>query len=208
MDYKKFQQYEQRALSTVYEEGDTFHNDIIPVLTKKYLSALNVPTDAKILDIGCGPGQFLQTARDLGYVDVTGVTLSAEDLLACEQLSFKTIKSDMSDLPVDDASVDFIWCRQALEHSPYPLFTLFEFHRVLKPNGQLYVEVPAPDNERIMLGEYNANHYSILGQNMWLSLFVKSGFTVTISESYGLDIDQMGKIWKEKSFVFGLTVKS
>ena len=203
MDYKKFQEYEQRALSTVYEEGqDSFHNEIIPALAQKYLAQLQVEPNATILDIGCGPGQFLQTAKHLGYTNATGVTLSPEDLQACQEQNFATLSADMSDLPVADATVDFVWCRHALEHSPYPLFTLFEFARVLKPRGLIYVEVPAPDNERVMLGEYNPNHYSILGENMWTALFMKAGFEIISTEGYAIDIPQLGRLWKEKSFIF------
>ena len=208
MEYKKFQEYQQRALSTVYEEGqDSFHNDLIPVLAEKYLAQLQIGTDAKILDIGCGSGQFLHTARRLGYSNTTGVTLSPEDLQACQSQQFDTLSADMSDLPLEDGSVDFIWCRHALEHSPYPLFTLFEFARVLGDQAQVYVEVPAPDNERVMLGEYNPNHYSVLGENMWTALFMKTGFDVVSTQGYAIDISQLGKIWKEKSYIFVIRKK-
>lgn len=205
MDYNKFQQYQQRALSTVYEEGrDSFHNDLIPVLATTYLAKFGIDKTARILDIGCGPGQFLQTAQTLGYTNTMGVTLSPEDLQACQDQNFDTLSADMSDLPLEDATVDFIWCRHALEHSPYPLFTLFEFARVLKPGCKIYIEVPAPDNERVMLGEYNPNHYSILGENMWTALFMKAGFEILSTEGYSVDIDQLGRTWKEKSYIFGI----
>jgi SAM-dependent methyltransferase len=208
MDYKKFQEYQQRALSTVYEEGrDSFHNELIPVLAKKYLAQLQINAHAKILDIGCGPGQFLHTARQLGYNNTIGVTLSPEDLQACQDQNFDTLSADMSDLPLDDGLVDFIWCRHALEHSPYPLFTLFEFARVLRDQAQVYVEVPAPDNERVMLGEYNPNHYSVLGEKMWTALFMKAGFDIVSTEGYAIDIPQLGRIWKEKSYIFVIQKK-
>ena len=208
MDYKKFQEYEQRALSTVYEEGrDSFHNEIIPTLATTYLAKLAVDKTARILDIGCGPGQFLQTAKSLGYTNTVGVTLSPEDLQACEDQQFETLSSDMSDLPLQDSSIDFIWCRHALEHSPYPLFTLFEFARVLKSDCKIYIEVPAPENERVMLGEYNPNHYSIMGENMWTALFMKVGFDIVSTESYAVDIPQLGRIWKEKSYIFVIQKK-
>ena len=203
MDYKKFQQYEQRALSTVYEEGgDSFHNHIIPVLVEKYLAQLELPRHAHILDIGCGPGQFMQTAKQLGYRNTVGVSLSPKDLQSCKDQGFDTVEADMSDLPIKDATVDFIWCRHALEHSPYPLFTLFEFHRILKTDALVYIEVPAPDNERVLLGEYNPNHYSILGENMWTALFMKAGFEIVSTEGYSIDINQLDKIWKERSYIF------
>lgn len=207
MDYKKFQEYEQRALSTVYEEGrDSFHNELIPILAQKYLEKLAIDKSARILDIGCGPGQFMQSAVSLGYTNTVGVTLSPEDLQACEDRGFETLSANMSDLPIEDSSIDFIWCRHALEHSPYPLFTLFEFARVLKPDCKMYVEVPAPDNERVMLGEYNPNHYSVLGENMWTALFMKVGFEILSTEGYAIDIPQLGKIWKEKSYIFGVKI--
>ena len=205
MNYKKFQEYEQRALSTVYEEGeDSFHNDLIPVLANTYLTKLDIDKNARILDIGCGPGQFMRTATALGYTNIVGVTLSPEDLRTCQNQHFETLCSDMSDLPLEDNSVDFIWCRHALEHSPYPLFTLFEFFRILRPDCKMYVEVPAPDNERVMLGEYNPNHYSVLGENMWAALLMKAGFEVLSTEGYSIDIPQLGRVWKEKSYIFGV----
>jgi hypothetical protein len=94
-----------------------------------------------------------------------------------------------------------------LEHSPYPLFTLFEFARVLRDQARVYVEVPAPDNERVMLGEYNPNHYSVLGENMWTSLFMKTGFDVISTEGYAIEIPQLGRTWKEKSYIFVIQKK-
>jgi len=35
-----------------------------------------------------------------------------------------------------DESVDFIFLRHALEHSPYPIFSLMEYNRVLKQGGK------------------------------------------------------------------------
>ena len=145
MNYKKFKLFEKRSQDTVYSEmSGSFHDDIIPDLVQRLLPEFKLDPTCKMLDIGCGPGVFIKSVKELGYNNVTGVTLSAEDVDACVSQGFTAISASMTDLPIKDASIDFIWCRHALEHSPYPLFTLFEFQRVLAPGGQVFIEVPAP----------------------------------------------------------------
>jgi len=201
MNYKKFKFYEKKALKTVYsEQGGSFHNVVIETHAKSFLPKLNVNPDSLIVDIGCGPGEFLQTAQNQGYKNLLGVTLSKEDIKVCNKLGFKTLNSDMSDLALDDNSVDLIWCRHAIEHSPYPLFTLYEFHRVLKDQAMAFIEVPAPDNDRVFIHENNPNHYSILGERMWQGLFYKSGFDVVSFHHYNMTTEII--VVPERSYLF------
>ena len=112
MNFEKFQRYEQQALSTVYSEvPGGFHDQIIPEFAQRFLPTFDLPSNACIIDIGCGPGLFAQAAHKLGYSDVTGITLSPDDVAACESAGLKIKHADMSDLPWTDGSVDFIWCR-------------------------------------------------------------------------------------------------
>jgi SAM-dependent methyltransferase len=115
-----------------------------------------------------------------GYTDLVGVTLSHEDIKMCEEKGHTIKKYDFSFLPQKDGyydeSVDFIFCRQSLEHSPYPIFSLMEYNRILKQNSKIYIEVPCPDAER--QHEFNLNHYSILGHNMLAALLIRTGFRV------------------------------
>ena len=206
LSYKKFKEFEKRAYSTVYAEGEgTYHDDIIKQLAEQFLNSMNVPKKANILDIGCGPGTFLEAARDLGYKNTVGVTLSSEDHRSCKQKNFKTLNSSMSDLDCEDNTVDFIWCRHSLEHSPYPLFTLYEFHRVLNDDGQIWIEVPCPDNQRAFIHEFNPNHYSIMGIRMWQGLFEKSGFVLNNSYVYDIDVNVPSGKTNEKSYIFLLS---
>jgi SAM-dependent methyltransferase len=86
----------------------------------------------------------------------------------------------------DDESVDFIFLRHALEHSPYPIISLMEYNRVLKQGSKIYIEVPAPDCER--KHEYNLNHYSILGGAQLTALLDRTGFTVDKFDIVELDL--------------------
>lgn len=182
----KLKFYYDHVLSQVYAEGDSaYHKDITKDVVEKFIDPLNVPKTAKILDLGCGTGYFLDIMKTRGYTDVTGLGLSDDDLAICQQKGHSVRKSDMNFLADQAESIDMMFSRHSLEHSPFPYITLLEYNRVLKPGGKLYVEVPAPDCEQPH--EENSNHYSILGRKMWLSLLLRSGFDVQWYE-YGFPL--------------------
>ena len=176
----------------IYDEGPSpMHDSLTTQMIEKYIDPLNLPKDAKILDLGCGPGYFLDGMKSRGYTNLTGVTLSPGDIKICEDKGHTIKKYDLSFLPQKDGyfdeSVDFIFLRHALEHSPYPIFSLMEYNRILKQGGKLYIEVPAPDCER--RHEWNLNHYSILGQNQLAALLVRCGFNIDIFNTFEFDIE-------------------
>ena len=99
------------------------------------------------------------------------------DVKLCEDKGHTIKRYDLSFIPQKDGyhdeSVDFLFLRHALEHSPYPIFSLMEYNRILKQGGRIYIEVPAPDCDR--MHEFNLNHYSILGQNQLAALLTRTG---------------------------------
>lgn len=52
------------------------------------------------------------------------------------------IVSDITRIPVDDASFDVILCSEVLEHIPDAVAALREFSRILKPGGTLLITAP------------------------------------------------------------------
>lgn len=167
--------------SHIYAEGESgFHKSLTTQVVESYVDPLELPKDAAILDLGCGPGYFLDEMKTRGYTNVVGVTLSPEDIKLCESKGHTIKGYDLSFLPQKDGytdeSIDFIFLRHALEHSPYPIFSLMEYNRVLKQNASIYIEVPAPDCDR--KHENNPNHYSILGSSQLAALLVRTGFDI------------------------------
>lgn len=128
--------------------------------------------------------------KNRGYTKLTGIGLSPKDNEICEKKGHTIKKYDMSFIPQKDGwydeSVDFIFCRHALEHSPYPIFSLMEYNRLLKEKGKIYIEVPAPNCERPH--EYNLNHYSILGERQLAALLQRTGFDINIFNNFEFDI--------------------
>jgi SAM-dependent methyltransferase len=177
----------------IHEEGDSqMHNVLTKQVVETYIDPLELPKDATILDLGCGPGYFLDAMKERGYTNLTGVTLSPGDQQTCRDKGHDIKGYDLSFLPQKegyyDESVDFIFLRHALEHSPYPIFSLMEYNRVLKQGGKIYIEVPQPDCER--RHEFNLNHYSILGANQLGALLVRCGFN--IEQFNNLEFDASG----------------
>ena len=175
----------------IYDEGESdMHINLTKKIVTDYIDPLDIPKNAKILDLGCGPGYFLDEMKTRGYTDVTGVTLSPGDVETCEKKGHTIKKYDLSFLPQRDGyydeSVDFIFLRQALEHSPYPIFSLMEYNRVLKQFGKIYIEVPAPDCAR--QHEFNLNHYSILGQTQLAALLQRTGFNIDKFNTFTFDV--------------------
>ena len=202
MTPEKFERYLGLARSTVYSEPEdgNFHNALIKQAVQTFVPLFGLPDTPFVLDAGCGPGVFMDEMRGAGFQSLWGVTLSQDDVDACRRKGHGCTLGDISDLDDVDETVDLVWCRHAIEHSPYPLFTLYEFNRVLKPGGGLYVEVPAPALPR--QHEWNPNHYSILGVHMWVALMQRAGFEVFDTREIKLELQQDGKAVPEVFYAF------
>ena len=202
LDLLKLQYYKEWLYTAhIYDEGTSpMHEGLTKDMVTKIIDPLNIPKDAKILDLGCGPGYFLDAMKERGYTDVTGVTLSPGDIELCESKGHTIKKYDLTFLPQKDGyydeSVDFIFLRHALEHSPYPIFSLMEYNRVLKQGSKIYIEVPAPNCER--KHEWNLNHYSIFGEEQLAALLNRTGFDINMFEKLEFDIG--GKDGEGKEF--------
>jgi SAM-dependent methyltransferase len=175
----------------IYAEGESgFHKSLTTQVVQHYVDPLNLPKNAMILDLGCGPGYFLDEMHQRQMTNVVGVTLSPDDIKMCQEKGHVIKGYDLSFLPQQDGyhdeSVDFIFLRHALEHSPWPIISLIEYNRVLKQGAKLYIEVPQPDCDR--RHEENLNHYSIFGQNQLVALLHRTGFSIDCFDNLEFDL--------------------
>ena len=123
-----------------YEEMFRWRPQMEPLLAPAELAA-----GQTVVDYGCGPGMLtVELARRVGArgtvhaVDLNALFLeraaehaSKEGL--SERIRFHRIVEDR--LPLEDASVDRVVCKNVLEYVDDPRATLEDFRRVLRPGG-------------------------------------------------------------------------
>jgi SAM-dependent methyltransferase len=167
--------------SHLYDEGESeLHKKITGEVLTTYVEPLKLKKDSRILDIGCGYGYFLDEMKSKGYTNLVGITLSETNAKMARERGHAIKEYDPTFIPQSDGfideSVDFIFLRHTLHHSPYPIFSLVEYNRLLKQGGQIYIEVPSPDCDR--KHEFNTSIYSILGKTQLAALLMRTGFKI------------------------------
>lgn len=106
----------------------------------------------RVLDIGCGRGEWLELLTELGHV-ASGVDLDAEMAEHCRAQGFAVEQGDaiayLSRLPSE--SLDVVSAFHVIEHLPLEvLVALFdEILRVLRPTGMAIFETPNPENLQV-----------------------------------------------------------
>lgn len=176
----RYEAFLRRSFETIYAEPDNpLSERLIRAAIEHHIQPLGREATARILDVGCGSGVALRALRAAGY-SPEGLTLGPE-AAACREEGFVVHERDIADLPGPAGSWDLLFCRHVLEHAVAPAFTLAEWGRALRVGGHAYVEVPCPETSA--LHEENPNHFSVLGNRMWQSLFRRSGFEIVAARS-------------------------
>lgn len=97
----------------------------------------------RLLDVGSGPGFIGQHFQWLGY-KITALTGSPSEQQECRERGMDILEGDMHAIALPTSSFDAVLASHVLEHSVSPLFLLWEFHRILKPQGLVFVNLPLP----------------------------------------------------------------
>lgn len=110
------------------------------------------PNSGRALDLGCGNGKTVSSLIDLGY-DVTGLDFSARAVEACGSLfggRARFVKGDVTSLPFDDGSFDYVTAVHVLEHLDDDMLAMCvsEVRRVLRPGGHVFVRSFTPEDMR------------------------------------------------------------
>lgn len=143
-----------------------------------------------VLDYGCGPGNdltgflvFSQASKVIG-IDVSEKALT----LAGERLSLHNIDPQRVELirisdaepkvPLEDRSVDYIYCEGVLHHTSYPEKILAEFRRILKPDGTACIMV------------YNYNSVWVHLYTAYQKMIVQNAFPgLTLMDAFARNTD-------------------
>jgi SAM-dependent methyltransferase len=106
------------------------------------LEMLEISPGDRVLDVGCGPGNFSRDfARAAGEGLVVGVdaseTMLSEAVKRGGDANLAFVRGDACDLPFDDGAFDAVCCFAALYLIEEPAKALEEIVRVLAPGGRV-----------------------------------------------------------------------
>lgn len=133
---------------TYYSYQDFFqHSGLVKKAIKNVLLKLGTKdpkfsTPGKILDLGCGSGQYLYSIREKGW-DTYGVEISntaAE--LGRHYAGLNIFSGTLLEAAYPNDHFDYIRSNHSFEHIFNPNETLAEIYRILKPTGKLLIGVP------------------------------------------------------------------
>ncbi|GIX08202.1 MAG: hypothetical protein KatS3mg115_2605 [Candidatus Poribacteria bacterium] len=103
--------------------------------------------NARILELGCGDGFWLETLRNLGFRRLIGIDRSLPLLELAAEKGLDVRCGDLYDLDVRNVFDIVLFC-DTLEHLPDPEGALLRAHRALKTHGTLFVLAPVYESFR------------------------------------------------------------
>ena len=137
----------------------------------------------KILDIGCGNGEFLQYL-DNNKFEKYGIEINPQGYHMCENKGIRMFDKDLKDLNVESNFFDVVTLWHVLEHLEKPRELLIAAKKVLKENGILVIATPNTDSLGFKFGRnfwfhLDSPRHLILYNNQCLEYLLKSaGFEV------------------------------
>lgn len=187
--YSHYQIYRQSAGS---EQGVLSEDKkLLPRSAKifqKILPYLDISKKGRLLDIGCANGELLRTFSTLApYWKMVGFEINdrcrkeVENIKGVEAFAYGSL--DKLEEPYD-----LITLVHVLEHLPDPIKWLKNFHRLLKKNGMILIQVPDPKQ----------NPYNLLVADH-CSHFIMSDL-VNVAQSAGYTIIAQSDKWVLREF--------
>lgn len=181
--YYSHQENKKGFIPKVYERVKTIN------LKHKYRLATSGMQPGKLLDIGCGVGDFLHTAEMHGW-ECIGVEPSEDaKAIAQKRMKGKIITSDELE-SFSDGAFDVITMWHVLEHVDDLKWQVAQLQRLVKPSGRVVIAVP---NYKSYEGQYYKEHWAAYDVPRHLNHFNR----ITLSKIFktsGLELVKMDKL--------------
>lgn len=165
---------EQRLEALKRATARLYLDEITPHVKKKH---------PRLLEVGCGAGDFLIEARSRGF-EVEGLEYSQHATeVACARLSCEGVRTgslDTADLPA--RRYDVIAAFDVIEHVRNPVQSLRRLHSGLVNDGLLVLVTPSLDSwSRRLLGrywmDYKTEHLTYFSRKSLTYLLQRTGYT-------------------------------
>ena len=140
MSQLSFDESRARQLETLYRTRDVRRRRAL------VREALAARAGERILDVGCGPGFFVEELLDevgpegaVMGLDTSPPMLAAAAERCARHANASFRPGDATALPVPEESFDAALCVQVLEYVADPTAALAQMHRALRPGGRVVV---------------------------------------------------------------------
>ncbi|MEC3906274.1 class I SAM-dependent methyltransferase [Tamlana sp. 2201CG12-4] len=158
--------------------------------------------EKKLLDVGCGTGDFLQTAQNNNW-KVFGIEPNEQARKIANTKTNNSVFEIEELLKFEDHSFDVITLWHVLEHLPDLENHIKVFRKLLKPNGFLIIAVPNYKS-------YDAKYY----KQFWAAYDVPRHFwhfnqesILKLTRKYRLELKKVKPMWFDAFYVSMLSEK-
>lgn len=142
---------------------------------------LNVLPGGRVLDVGCGSGEWLSFMRKLGW-QAEGIDFDEKAVKAARQSGFEVGCGAVEQQHYPDERFDAVVLNHVIEHVPDPVATLKECRRILKKGGRLVLMTPNSSSlghsvfKQDWRGLEPPRHLHVFSNQSMRALLEKSGF--------------------------------
>ena len=173
------------------------------------------PDSARLLDVGCGVGALLETARDMRF-DVSGVEISPVLAGRARERGFSVHVGDVAELSIAE-TYDVIVMLDIIEHLHNPGEVLTGLRRLLRPGGELVVYTPNHGSPVVRVSEwlyrlgvrspaeniFASTHTCFFATESLRRLIQNHGFRINVEEHFAYDTARPGQrvSWLEKAAI-------
>jgi 2-polyprenyl-3-methyl-5-hydroxy-6-metoxy-1,4-benzoquinol methylase len=176
----------KRLEASWYEDFYTGRLETIPPLEpghKFFLADPRAPKEGRLLDIGCGAGNFMAAARVTGF-DVTGIDWDSnavqkgKNVLGLDKIFALSIEEYAERNRGE--KFDVVSFFEVLEHQDDPIGFLNQVRQFVRPNG--YIALSVPNRNRWQKGmdvtDLPPNHLTRWNPEVLASFLQRHGFEV------------------------------
>ena len=194
--------------------GNTLFSQLIFwVIGKKIFKYPYFKTNGRLLDYGCGSGQFVAIAKYLGW-DAQGIDFSEQAVKVGIKSGLRIQQGSIKTLAEFPDTFDCITCFQTINHinNAYKLFN--GFYKALKAGGVLIVDDGSAESESMKRNKQFCYyltmpvHVNIFSKKSLLILADKCGFVPEIITSYNYRLSQVKSAALKWKFKTGLPLKN
>ncbi len=166
--------YQELTKQDVYEQPD---EDGRIEISRDIVCSAPIGEIKSVIDVGCGYGYAQDLFPSMDYV---GITASPEEYKKAREMSRIVFYMDYNFIRFG-REFDLVFSSHSLEHSPFPLLTLMEWHRV---GRNLLLILPNPKH----YGYIGKNHYSVSEPQQVRWWLRRSGWRVTWNKETSTDL--------------------